>query len=240
MKHPALLPTPTHNSTALLPLLLAAPDWGALEGEALLPQRRPALQLNLHAPRPGGAAAGGLLVSFDDDQQQRQHLQQQQAQQWQAVQNMWQAGGQQRQQQSAVQQQGQAQTTLSDVWESADGGVDPWMDVEDNDHLRWQQQGQQLQPGQQVPPGALRVPAFAPRPGRQQLALSHSQPQQQQAAFADEGMDDEEWDEGMLEQVCMCLFSGEGSLGHCKDGRRCLGQRSQLGLARNWPGVATT
>ncbi|PRW20390.1 hypothetical protein C2E21_9022 [Chlorella sorokiniana] len=175
-----------------------APDWGALEGDAFAAPRRPALQLNLPAQRPGGEAAGGVLVSFDDDQQQQYAQQQQQA--WQPGQNAWQAGGKQQQQ---AQQQGQV--TLSDIWEGGEGGMDPWMDVaDDSGPPHWQQQEQQQwqQPGQQQgPPGALRVPTFASRPCRQQLALSHSQQQHQQAGYADEGIEDEDWDEGMLEQV---------------------------------------
>lgn len=173
-------------------LPLAAPDWGALEGEALAPQRHPALHLNLQAQRQGGAAAGGVLVTFDDEHQQQawqQLLQQQQQQSGQAGQAGWQPLGQ------------QGQVTLSDIWEGADGGMDLLMDPEEGGS--YQQQQQQQQPAQS---GAARVPTFAPRPGRQQLGLAHLQPQQDQAGFAAEGIEDEDWDEVMLEQVrCVCL-----------------------------------
>ena len=173
-------------------LPFAAPDWGALEGEALAPQRYPALQLNLQAQRQGGTADGGVLVTFDDDQQQ-----QQQQQAGQAGQARWQPPAQ------------QGQVTLSDVWESADGGMDFWMDREEGGSYQQQQQ-QQQQPAQRAAP---HVPTFAPRPGRQQLALAHSQPKLDQAGFVDEGIEDEDWDEGMLQQVrCVCLV---GALDHC-------------------------
>ncbi len=150
-------------------------------------------------------------MTFDDElqpQQQRpQHAWQQPGQ------NQWQAGGQPWQAHRAGPQQAQqGQATLSDIWEGGDGGGDPWMEVEDGgSNPQWQQEQQQWQPGHQAPAGALRVPMFAPRPGRQQLALSHSQPQPQQgqqAAGADEGIEDEEdWDEGMLEQVRLVCTS---------------------------------